>query len=132
MRLALSLVLLTSAIAHAAKPLESCVDTAKNTPELTACYGQESERQDKRLKDAMDEEVRKWTFSREFESDGWSKEQLAGLRRSLRQSQIEWNKYRNTWCHYRADTMNGSGSAIAFPQCMIEMTKQRLAEMASS
>ena len=131
MRLITSLLIFFATGVHAAQPLESCVETAKNSPELSACYGQESERQDKQLKVAVEEDVRKWAYNREFENNGWSREQLAELRRNLRQSQIEWEKYRNTWCRYRSNTMNGSGSATVFLQCMIEMAKQRLSELAS-
>lgn len=131
MRLAFLLVVLIATSSYAEEPLDLCTEAARNSPEVYACLGQESERLDQRLKIAIDEKLRGLTYSREFENDGWSQEGLASLRRNLRQSQIEWKKYRNAWCHYRADTMNGSGSAGMFSTCMIDMTKERLSAVAS-
>jgi uncharacterized protein YecT (DUF1311 family) len=117
--------------AYAEVTLESCLGKAITTSEISVCYGQESERQDAKLKVAMDDAIRLWAYSREFESNGWSKEQIDGLKRNLRNSQIAWNEYRNAWCHFRADTINGTGSAIMFSQCLIQMNTNRLSEIAS-
>lgn len=122
-------LLLFCASAVGAVELEKCKNAANGQQGLTGCYAEEFDRMDKALTKVHQEMVKSFVFSKEFADDGWSKSQIDSRRKQLTLSHLRWKQYREAWCRFQADSMNGSGSGLMFVDCEIQMTMQRIKEI---
>jgi uncharacterized protein YecT (DUF1311 family) len=121
--------LLFCATTVGAVELEKCQSAANGQQGITGCYGEEFERMDKDLNKVHQEMMKSLVFSKALKDDGWSKSQIDSRRKQLLLSDLRWKQYREAWCRFKADSMNGSGSALTFVDCEIQMTIQRMEEI---
>lgn len=109
-----------------ASPLEDCLSKSTGSQGAWGCEAEESERQDKQLRQFVSQRLQ-WIMSNENEEANL--EQRKEQHKQLNESQKQWLRYRDSWCHYQASTVLGTGAPGMFVQCKQKLTQQRAKEL---
>lgn len=108
--------------------LRQCLEDTNNiyTHEKGICIVREVERKDAEIKKVINRKT-KWIFSKD--NVGPSPELRKVQARELRESQNSWLAYRESWCRFVADMIDGTSRPLEYVDCKLKLTIIRLADL---
>ena len=117
-RLALiALVCSTSAIADLDLAIRECSRTTQNSMEYASCLSRQSETMDKKVDAAY-----RAALARVGKED---------VRRRIEIDQKAWLATREGQCRAKAEEVQGTGMGIAYSQCLITQSSERLRQLST-
>ena len=107
-----------------AQESRDCYGRANTSHETAVCAAKEGERLDKEL-NAVYRQALTSIDQREDLPEGMR----TGVKKTLRDAQRRWIDFRKLDCQAFSDSINGTGHAIGFHQCMNAHTEARIQQL---